>query len=68
MFGSKNGVLWEMCKWRMNFCASANLTCGGGRGGGGGGGGAELCGREGGGGGGGGGADSFIWPKRVCIT
>ena len=34
MFGSKNGVLWEMCKWRMNFCASANLTCGGGRGGG----------------------------------
>ncbi|CAH3167986.1 unnamed protein product [Porites lobata] len=30
MFGSKNGVLWEMCKWRTNFCASANLTCGGG--------------------------------------
>ena len=32
MFGSKNGVLWEMCKWRMNFCASANLTCGEGEG------------------------------------
>ena len=30
MFGDKNGVFWEMCKWRMNFCASANLTSGGG--------------------------------------
>ena len=32
MFGGKNGVLWEMCKWRTNFCASANLTSGGGGG------------------------------------
>ena len=29
MFGGKNGVLWEMCKWRINFCVSANLRSGG---------------------------------------